>query len=34
MACALTMTADFVDLMQGPGACEYTLLTLLGSSLD
>ncbi|MCQ8835814.1 hypothetical protein [Streptomyces malaysiensis] len=34
MTCALALIADFVDRVDGPGACEHALLTSLGSALD
>ncbi|WP_372407352.1 hypothetical protein [Streptomyces luteireticuli] len=34
MTCALALIADFVDLVDGPGACERALLTGIGSALD
>ncbi|MFD9634964.1 hypothetical protein [Streptomyces violascens] len=34
MTCALAQIADFVDLVDGPGACERTLLASLGDALD
>ena len=34
MTCALALTADFVDLIDGPGSCERTLLASLGRTLD
>ncbi|WP_158795169.1 hypothetical protein [Streptomyces sp. NRRL S-337] len=34
MGCALALIADFVDLVDGPGACERVLLTGLGNALD
>lgn len=34
MTCALALIADFVDRVDGPGACERVLLTRLGSALD
>ncbi|MEU0924629.1 hypothetical protein [Streptomyces malaysiensis] len=34
MTCALALIADFVDRIDGPGACERVLLTALGSALD
>ena len=34
MTCALALMADFVDRVDGPGACERGLLTALGGALD
>jgi hypothetical protein len=34
MTCALAPIADFVDRIDGPGACEHGLLIGLGSALD
>ncbi|MGW3199170.1 hypothetical protein ACWDBD_32315 [Streptomyces sp. NPDC001118] len=34
MTCALALIADFVDRIDGPGACERVLLTSLGDVLD
>ncbi|MEU7151154.1 hypothetical protein AB0B15_24485 [Streptomyces sp. NPDC045456] len=34
MTCALALTADFVDHVNGPGVCEHRLLTALGGALD
>ncbi|MFH8993057.1 hypothetical protein [Streptomyces sp. NPDC017940] len=34
MGCALALIADFVDFVNGPGACERALLTALGGALD
>ncbi|MEU9118200.1 hypothetical protein AB0D04_42450 [Streptomyces sp. NPDC048483] len=34
MACALALIADFVDQVDGPGACEHGLLTALDGALD
>lgn len=34
MTCALTLIADFVDQVDGPGAGEHGLLTPLGGTLD
>ncbi|WP_269859677.1 hypothetical protein [Streptomyces sp. RPT161] len=34
MTCALELIADFVDRVDGPGACEHGLLTALGDALD
>ncbi|MFE7128932.1 hypothetical protein [Streptomyces sp. NPDC057617] len=34
MTCALALISEFVDRVDGPGACERRLLTGLGSALD
>ncbi|MCX4851961.1 hypothetical protein [Streptomyces sp. NBC_00893] len=34
MTCALAITADFVDLVDGPGACQRALLTRLGNAIN
>lgn len=34
MTCALALIADFVDQVDGPGACERRLLAGLGNALD
>ncbi|GHE14831.1 hypothetical protein [Streptomyces alanosinicus] len=34
MTCALALIADFVDRVDGQGACERVLLASLGSALD
>jgi len=34
MSCALALIADFVDVVDRPGACERTLLRALGDTLD
>ncbi|MEU7162224.1 hypothetical protein AB0A98_38285 [Streptomyces chrestomyceticus] len=34
MTCALALIVDFVDSVDGPGACERALLTGLGNALD
>ncbi|MBY8889288.1 hypothetical protein K7472_31260 [Streptomyces sp. PTM05] len=33
MTCALALIADFVDTVDGPGACERALLSALGGAL-
>ncbi|MEU6175818.1 hypothetical protein ABZ832_28405 [Streptantibioticus parmotrematis] len=33
MTCALVLIADFVDTVDGPGACERRLLAALGGAL-
>jgi hypothetical protein len=33
MTCALALITDFVDRVDGPGACERQLLAALGNAL-
>ncbi|WP_260335042.1 hypothetical protein [Streptomyces sp. EAS-AB2608] len=34
MGCALALIADFVDQVDGPGACERGLLSMLSRAID
>jgi hypothetical protein len=34
MTSALVLIAEFVDRIDGPGACERRILTALGDALD